>query len=71
MDEGCRSALFATTAPEVGTKPIDGEYIVPDCNVTDVSKEVKDEQLADRLWGLTETVLRDKICDLPYAIVLV
>jgi hypothetical protein len=47
IDEGCRSALYAATAVEVGTKPIDGEYIVPDCKVTDVSKEAKDEQLAE------------------------
>ena len=71
LDQGCRSALFAATATEVGTKPIDGEYIVPDCKVTDVSKEAKDEQLATKLWKLTESVLRDKIGDLPYAIVLI
>jgi hypothetical protein len=71
IDEGCRSALFAATATEIGTKPIDGEYIVPDCKVTDVSKEAKDEQLANRLWKLTETVLRDKIGDLRYATVLI
>jgi WW domain-containing oxidoreductase len=47
IDEGCRSALYAATVIEVGTKPIDGEYIVPDCKVTDVSKEAKDEKLAE------------------------
>lgn len=71
VDEGCRPALFAATATEVGTKPIDGEYIVPDCKVTDVSKEAKDEELGKKLWKLTETVLREKIGDLPYPTLLI
>ena len=71
VDEGCRSALYAATATEIGTKKIDGEYLVPDCKVTDVSKEAKDEELANRLWKLTETVLRDKLGNLDYATVLV
>lgn len=71
VDEGCRPALFAATAPEIAAKPIDGKYIVPDCEVTDVSKEAKDSQLAERLWRLTETVLRDKLGELPYPTVFV
>ena len=71
VDEGCRSALYAATATEIGTKKIDGEYLVPDCKVTHVSKEAKDEELANRLWKLTETVLRDKLGNLDYATVLV
>ena len=66
IDEGCRPALFAATALDVGSKPIDGEYIVPDCTVTEVSKEARDEQLAERLWKLTETIVRDKLGELPY-----
>jgi NAD(P)-dependent dehydrogenase (short-subunit alcohol dehydrogenase family) len=71
IDEGCRSALFAATGTEVGTQPIDGEYIVPDCKVADVSKEAKDDQLAERLWKLAETVLKDKIGTLDYPTVLI
>ncbi|KAK3703689.1 hypothetical protein LTR37_014267 [Vermiconidia calcicola] len=67
-DEGCRSALFAATAPEVE----DGEYYVPDCKVTDVSKEAKDEQLGENLWRLVEGVLKEKLgTELRYRTVLV
>lgn len=71
IDEGCRSALFAATAKEVETGPIDGEYIIPDCKVTEVSKEGRDEALGERLWKLTETILQDKLGDLGYPTLLV
>ena len=71
IDEGCRSALFAATSKEVSSAPIDGEYIVPDCKVTDVSKEAKDEQLAERLWRLVETILKEKLGSLDFPLVLV
>lgn len=61
IDEGCRSALFAATCTRIGNEKIDGEYIVPDCKVTDVSKEAKDGQLAERLWNLIESLLRHKL----------
>ncbi len=70
MDEGCRPALYAATAMQVGSQPIDGEYIVPDCKVTDVSKEGKDEHLSENLWRLTETILRDQLGHLEYPTVL-
>ncbi|KAK5171977.1 uncharacterized protein LTR77_003614 [Saxophila tyrrhenica] len=71
IDEGCRSALFAATGTQIGSQPIDGEYIVPDCKVSDVSKEAKDGQLAERLWRLTETLLKEKLGSLEYPTVLV
>ncbi len=71
VDEGCRPALYAATATKIGTEPIDGEYIVPDCKVTDVSKEGKDEELAEKLWRLTESTLKDKLGNLEYPTLLV
>lgn len=70
VDEGCRSALFAATATEIAEERIDGQYIVPDCKVTDVSKEGKDEQLAESLWKLVETILKEKLGPLQYPLVL-
>ena len=61
VDEGCRPALFAATASEVGSGPIDGEYIIPDCKVTDVSKEAQDQSLAESLWELVEWILAEKL----------
>lgn len=60
IDEGCRSALFAATAESFGGDQVDGQYIVPDCKVTDVSDEAKDEELAKRLWNLVEGILSKK-----------
>lgn len=60
IDEGCRSALFAATAEQFGSDKVDGKYIVPDCKVTDVSKEAEDEQLAENLWNLVESILAKK-----------
>ena len=66
VDEGCRSALFAATSEDVVKEMIDGQYIVPDRKITDVSKKAKDEELQERCWKLTETVLREKLGDLGY-----
>lgn len=60
IDEGCRSALFAATAESFGSDQVDGKYIVPDCKVTDISEEAKDEELAERLWNLVEGILSKK-----------
>ena len=66
VDEGCRPALFAATSEEIVKEGIQGEYIVPDRKVTDVSKEGKDEELGERLWSLTEKILSDKLGPQPY-----
>lgn len=66
VDEGCRSALFAATSEDVVKEMIDGQYIVPDRKVADVSKKAKDEELQEQCWKLTETVLREKLGDLGY-----
>ena len=70
IDEGCRSALFAAAANEIGEEKIDGEYIVPERKVTNVSREAKDEALGERLWKLVETILKDKLGPLEYPLVL-
>lgn len=67
LDEGCRAALFAATCPDVARDQIDGEYIVPDRKVTEVSKQARDEELAERCWKLVETVLHEKLGSLGYA----
>ncbi|KAK9784113.1 putative NAD(P)-binding protein [Seiridium cardinale] len=61
VDEGCRTMLFAATSPDIVEDGIDGEYIVPDCKVTNVSDQGKDEELGERLWELTESILREKL----------
>ena len=45
---------------------IDGQYIVPDPRVVEVSKQARDEELQERCWRLTESVLREKLGNLPY-----
>ena len=66
IDEGCRPALFAATANAIQDEKIDGQYIVPDRKVTDISREGKDEELAERLWRLTESLLIQKLGKLEY-----
>ena len=72
IDEGCRPVLFAATADAVREEGIDGEYIVPDRKVTDVSKEAKDDALGERCWKLVEGILKEKLgSDLGYPKLLV
>ena len=68
IDEGCRSILFAATAPDVPGEQLDGQYIIPDRKVTDVSKEAKDEQLGERLWRLVGQILKEKLGPLDYEV---
>jgi hypothetical protein len=66
VDQGCRSALFAAASRDVVKEKIDGQYIVPDRKVTDISKKAKDEELQERCWSLTMGVLREKLGGLSY-----
>lgn len=66
VDQGCRSALFAAASDDVAKDKIDGQYIIPDRKVSDVSKKANDEELQERCWRLTEAVLKEKIGDLGY-----
>lgn len=66
VDEGCRPALFAAASEDVVRDAIDGKYIVPDRKVVDISKQAKDEELQERCWRLTESVLREKLGNLSY-----
>lgn len=61
IDEGCRSMLFAATSDKVVEDKIDGAYIVPDCKVTEPSKQSKDQELQERCWALTVDVLKGKL----------
>jgi len=65
VDQGCRSMLFVETSDAVvGAEEgdgVDGEYIVPDCKVTEPSKLARDEELRERCWNLVEGVLRDRL----------
>lgn len=66
-DEGCRPALFAATSPDVVGEKLDGAYIVPDRKVTDVAKHAHSEELQEDCFKLTESVLVDKLGNLPYS----
>lgn len=66
VDQGCRPALFAAAGDGVVEDKIDGQYIVPDRKVTEVSKKARDEELQERCWKLTMTSLREKLGELPY-----
>lgn len=67
VDEGCRPALFAACSEDVVSEKIQGEYIVPDRKITDVSKQAKDEEKAERLWALSEKLLSERLGKLEYA----
>ncbi|KAL3424149.1 hypothetical protein PVAG01_03430 [Phlyctema vagabunda] len=66
VKQGCRPALYAATSNEIVEKEITGVYIVPDKKVTDPSTQALDDELAENLWDLSETVLRSKLGELPY-----
>ena len=63
---GCRSALFVLTSPEVVEKELQGQYVMPDKKVSEVSKKGQDEEMAARLWEMSLRVLREKIGGLDY-----
>ncbi|KIX94807.1 uncharacterized protein Z520_09497 [Fonsecaea multimorphosa CBS 102226] len=58
---GCRSALYAATSQEIEEKGISGQYIVPDKKVTDPSTMAQDVELGERLWRLSEQLLKEKL----------
>ncbi|KAI1770125.1 NAD(P)-binding protein [Hypoxylon cercidicola] len=65
--QGCRPMLFAATSNAVAEEKIDGEYIVPDRKVSDVSSQGRDEELQERCWRLVEGILKEKLGELPYS----
>ncbi|KAI4861679.1 NAD(P)-binding protein [Hypoxylon rubiginosum] len=67
VDQGCRPMLFAATSDTVAEDKIDGEYIVPDRKISDVSNQGKDEELQERCWKLVEVILKEKLGELPYS----
>jgi WW domain-containing oxidoreductase len=66
VSQGCRSALFAATSPDIVKDQVQNMYIIPDRKVTEPSSQAKDETLSLNLWKLTKQVLESKIGDLPY-----
>jgi WW domain-containing oxidoreductase len=66
VSEGCRSALFAATSPDIAKEQVQNSYIVPDRKVTETSKQAMDEDLSLNLWKLTKQVLESKVGNLPY-----
>jgi len=69
VKQGCKPALYAATSSEIVEKQIQGAYIIPDKKVTEPSTQALDDGLAKRLWDLSETVIREKLGELPYATV--
>jgi len=64
VDEGCRPMLFAATANDIvslADDMYDGSYIVPDCKVSDISKQAQDEELQERCWALVQGILKDRL----------
>ncbi|EPE27377.1 NAD(P)-binding Rossmann-fold containing protein [Glarea lozoyensis ATCC 20868] len=66
VKQGCKSALYAATSPEIIEKKIQGSYIIPDKKVTEPSSNALNDELAENLWKLNEDVLRKKFGKLPY-----
>lgn len=66
VKSGCRPALYAATSDEILSEGITGQYIVPDKSVTSPSSKGQDDEMADRLWKLQETLLKEKFGQLPY-----
>lgn len=54
VHEGAATQCYVATRPELAT--ISGEYFA-DCNVAPTSRHGKDDQLADRLWSVTEQIV--------------
>lgn len=66
VDEGCRPILYAATAEDVIREKIDGEYIVPDCKISEPNKQSQDHNLQEDLWKLVEEILTSKLGKLSY-----
>ncbi|KAI1653471.1 hypothetical protein F4813DRAFT_383250 [Daldinia decipiens] len=66
VEEGCQPILFAATSDAVAEGNIDGQYIIPDRKVSDVSNQAKDEGLQERCWRLVEGIFKEKLRNLPY-----
>jgi len=66
IKQGCKSALFAATSPDIAKETINAAYIIPDRKVTEPTDKAKDEKLAQNLWRLTKEVLESKIGNLDY-----
>jgi WW domain-containing oxidoreductase len=66
VSQGCRSALFAATSPDIVKDQVQNMYIIPDRKVTEPSSQAQDEALSLNLWKLTKQVLESRISDLPY-----
>jgi WW domain-containing oxidoreductase len=64
--QGCRSALFAATSPDIIKDEVQNAYIMPDREVTEASSQAQNTVLGLNLWKLTKEVLESKIGDLPY-----
>ncbi|KAL3476001.1 hypothetical protein BJX99DRAFT_151465 [Aspergillus californicus] len=66
VDQGCRPALFAATAEDVGKGAVQGQYAVPDRKPTSSSSTAQNHELQENLWKLTEKILVEKVGSVPY-----
>jgi WW domain-containing oxidoreductase len=69
VKHGCRSALFVLTSSEViqgEGAPLQGQYVMPDKKVSEVSKKGQDEEMAAHLYKLSLGLLKEKIGTLEY-----
>ncbi|RPB08118.1 NAD(P)-binding protein [Morchella conica CCBAS932] len=61
ITDGPLPALFAATSPDVPKENINGQYIVPPGKVTDPSSQAQDDEMGERLWSLSEQLLKEKL----------
>ena len=56
LAQGAATSVYAATSPELDGKS--GAYLA-DCKVANPSKQAQDEQLAQKLWTITEQQIKD------------
>lgn len=66
VKEGCRPALFATTADAIVEERITAKYIIPDRKISDPNSQALDDEMGERLWALSEMIFKEKFGSLPY-----
>ncbi|KAJ3114593.1 hypothetical protein HDU96_001895 [Phlyctochytrium bullatum] len=57
---GCLTQLYAATSPEIDTKNISAEYLVPTAIVGQPSDLATNKELAAKLWTWSEKIIQEK-----------
>jgi NAD(P)-dependent dehydrogenase (short-subunit alcohol dehydrogenase family) len=59
--EGAYTSLYTACSPEIQEKQIRGKYFAPFARMQDPSPLAQNEELAKRLWNVSEQVLKEKL----------